>query len=147
MFLLHLNSGRWLEEVIQELGFKLQDSESFSKNRLVIKTDGRFLFLDQNEILWLEAEGNYVQIHTNQNSVTVRSGISALEKELAHNFTRISRSAIVNLNHVREIRPWMRGNYQVFMSNGIQITLTHGFRNKLNDLIGIPLGFRSGTLS
>ena len=139
--------GRWLEEVIQELGFKLQESESFSKNRLVIKTDGRFLFLDQNEIFWLEAEGNYVQIHTNQNAVTVRSGISSLEKELAPNFIRISRSAIVNLNHVREMRPWMRGNYQVIMTDGTKLTLTNGFRDKLNDLIGIPLGLRSGTLS
>ena len=136
-----------LEEAIQELGFKLQESESFSKNRLVIKTNGRFLFLDQNEIFWLEAEGNYVQIHTNQNPVTVRSGITALEKELAPNFVRISRSAIVNLNHVREILSWMRGNYQVIMTDGTKLTSTHGFRDKLNDLIGIPLGLRSGTLS
>jgi two-component system, LytTR family, response regulator len=139
--------GDDLEEVIQELGFKLQESESFSKNRLVIKTNGRFLFLDQNEILWLEAEGNYVQIHTNQNAVTVRSGISALEKELAPNFVRVSRSVIVNLNHVREMRPWMRGNYQVIMIDGTKLTLTNGFRDKLNDLISISLGLRSGTLS
>lgn len=136
-----------LEEAIQELGFKLQESESLLQKRLVIKTGGRFLFLDQNEIFWLEAEGNYVQIHTNQNAVTVRSGITALEKELAPNFVRISRSAIVNLNHVREMRPWMRGNYQVIMTDGTKLTLTNGFRDKLNDLIGIPLGLRSGTLS
>jgi len=129
------------------LGFKLQESESFLQKRLVIKTDGRFLFLDQDEILWLEAEGNYVQIHTNQNQVLVRSGISTLEKELASNFIRISRSTIVNINHVREMRPWMRGNYQVIMTDGTKLTLTNGFRDKLNHLIGIPLGIRSGTLS
>lgn len=125
------------------MGFKLQESELSVRNRLVIKCDGRFLFLDQNEILWLEAEGNYVQIHTNQNPVSVRSGISALEKELASHFVRISRSTIVNLNHVREMRPWMRGNYQVIMIDGTQLTLTNGFRYKLTDLIGIPLGIRS----
>jgi two-component system, LytTR family, response regulator len=129
------------------LGFKLQESESISKSRLVIKTNGRFLFLDQDEILWLEAEGNYVQIHTNENSHTVRTGISALEKELASNFIRISRSAIVNLNHVREIRPLLRGTFQVIMMDGSQLTLTHSYRDKLNDLIGIPLGLHSGTLS
>jgi two-component system, LytTR family, response regulator len=128
------------------LGFKLQESESFTRKRLVIKTNGRFLFLDQNEILWLEAEGNYVQIHTNQTPVLMRYGISTLEKELAPNFIRISRSTIVNLNHVREMRPWMRGNYQVVMTDGSQLTLTHGFRNRFNDLIGLPLGIRSGTL-
>lgn len=129
------------------MGFKLQESELINKNRLVIKTDGRFLFLDQNEILWVEAEGNYVQIHTNQNSLTVRSGISTLGKELASNFIRISRSAIVNLNHVREIRPSMRGNHKVIMTDGTQLTMTHGYRDKVNDLIGIPLGLSSGTLS
>ncbi|MCI0443088.1 LytTR family transcriptional regulator [bacterium] len=128
------------------MGFKLQESESFIRKRLVIKTDGRFLFLDQNEIVWLEAEGNYVQIHTNQNPVLMRRGISTLEKELAPNFIRISRSTIVNLNYVREMRPWMRGNNKVVMTDGSQLTLTHGFRNRLNDLIGIPLGIRSGTL-
>ena len=129
------------------MGFKLQESESINKNRLVIKTDGRFLFLDQNEILWLEAEGNYVQIHTNQNPLTVRSGISALEKELAPNFIRISRSAIVNLNHVREIQLWMRGNHKVILSDGSQLTLTHSYRDKVSDLIGNPLGLSSGKLS
>ncbi len=128
------------------MGFKLQESESFNQKRLVIKTDGRFLFLDQNEILWLEADGNYVQIHTNQNPVLMRCGISTLANELAPNFIRISRSTIVNLNHVREMRPWMRGNYQVVMTDGSQLTLTHGFRDRFNDLIGIPLGIRSGTL-
>jgi two-component system, LytTR family, response regulator len=129
------------------LGFKLQESESINKKRLVIKSDGRFLFLDQNEILWLEAEGNYVQIHTNQNPLTVRSGISALQKELASNFVRISRSAIVNLNHVREIRPLMRGNHKVILKDGSQLTLTHSYRDKVNDLIGISLRLSSGTLS
>lgn len=129
------------------MGFKLQESELFVQKKFVIKTDGRFLFLDQNEILWMEAEGNYVQIHTDKHSISVRSGITTLEKELASNFIRISRSAIVNLNHVREMRPWMRGNYQVIMTDGTQLTLTHGFRDKLNHLIGIPLGVRSGTLS
>jgi two-component system LytT family response regulator len=129
------------------LGLKLQESESFPRKRLVVKTDGRFLFLEQNEILWLEAEGNYVQIHTNRDPLSVRCGISALQKELSTDFIRISRSIIVNLNHVREMRPWMRGNYQVIMTDGAQLTLTHGFRDKLNDLIGIPLGVRSGTLS
>ena len=128
------------------MGFKLQESESFTRKRLVIKTNGRFLFLDQNEILWLEAEGNYVQIHTNQNPVLMRCGISTLEKELTPNFVRISRSTIVNLDHVREMRPWVRGNYQVVMTDGSQLTLTHGFRNRFNDLIGFPLGIRSGTL-
>lgn len=129
------------------MGFKLQESELINKNRLVIKTDGRFLFLDQDEILWVEAEGNYVQIHTNQNPLTVRSGISTLGKELAPNFIRISRSAIVNLNHVRQIRPSMRGNHKVMLTDGTQLTLTHSYRDKVNDLIGIPLGLSSGTLS
>ena len=129
------------------MGFKLQESESFVQKRLVIKSDGRFLFLDQNEIFWLEAEGNYVQIHTHEDRILVRSGITALEKELAANFIRISRSTIVNLNHVREMRPWMRGNYQVIMTDGTQLMLTHGYRDKLNGLIGIPLGIRSTTPS
>jgi len=112
----------------------------------VIKANGRILFLDQNEILWLEAEGNYVQIHTHQNQVMVRCGISILEKELASNFLRISRSIIVNLNYVREMQPWLRGNYRVVMSDGAQLTLTHGFRDKLDSLIGTPLGVRSGAM-
>jgi hypothetical protein len=41
----------------------------------------------------------------------------------------------------------MRGNYQVVMIDGTKLILTNGFRDKLNDLIGIPLGMRSGTLS
>jgi two-component system, LytTR family, response regulator len=125
------------------LGFSVQDSELGIRKRIIVKTDGRILFLNSESIRWFEAEGNYVRIYAEE-PLLIRSSISAVEKELdATVFLRISRSIIINMNYVREMKPWFRGNYRVWMIDGTELTLTNGYRDRLNEFIGIHVGRRS----
>jgi two-component system LytT family response regulator len=125
------------------LGFSVQDSELGYRKRVIVKTQGRILFLSSEDIRWFEAEGNYVRIHAAEPHL-IRHSISLIEKELDTSmFLRISRSIIVNMNYVREMKPWFRGNFRVWMNDGTEFTLTSSYRDRLNEFIGSPVGRRS----
>ena len=108
--------------------------------RLVIKTNGHVFFLKTDEIDWIEAEGNYVRLHTSKESYLLRDTISALEAQLdPKTFLRVHRSAIVNIDRVQEMQPWFHGEYRIILRGGAQLTLSRSYREKLHELLGRPL--------
>ena len=105
--------------------------------RLVVKTSGRVFFLDTDEINWIEAEGNYVNLHTSKKSYLLRETISNLETQLdPKKFIRIHRSAIVNIDFIKELQPWTHGEYHVILQNGTQLTLSRNYRENLQGALG-----------
>lgn len=106
-------------------------------DRLVIKTDGRVFFLRVDEIEWVEAEGNYVSLHAAQKAYLIREAIGSLEKQLdPRKFRRIHRSAIVNIDCIRELHPMFRGEYRVVMRDGTDLKLSHNYRENLEQQLG-----------
>jgi two-component system LytT family response regulator len=106
-------------------------------DRIVVRSVGRFVFLRADEIEWIEAEGNNVRVHVRNDSYVQRKTISAMERELDPGiFSRIHRSAIVNLDQIQELRPWATGEYIVLMRSGKELTLTRGYRARLHLLLG-----------
>ena len=105
--------------------------------RLVIKMNGHVFFIKAEEIDWLEAEGNYVRLHAGKESYLLRDTISALESQLdPKKFIRVHRSAIVNIDRITELQPWFHGDYVVILRDGRQLTLSRGYRQKLQELFG-----------
>jgi two-component system LytT family response regulator len=108
--------------------------------RLVVKTGGRVFFLNTDEVDWVEAEGNYVSIHTGKKSYLLRETISSLENQLdPKKFIRIHRSAIVNINRIKELQPWSHGEYHVLLQDGTQLTLSRSYREKVQAALGNSL--------
>ena len=105
--------------------------------RLVIKAGGRIYFLETNEIDWIEAEGNYVSVHSNKKTHLLRETISSLEAQLdPKKFVRIHRSSIVRIASIRELQPWFHGEYRINLENGTQLTLSRNYRDKLQEALG-----------
>jgi two-component system LytT family response regulator len=105
--------------------------------RLVIKSGGRIYFLDTNEIDWIEAEGNYVSVHSGKKSHLLRETISSLESQLdPRKFLRIHRSSIVRIDRIQELQPWFHGEYRVILQNGTQLTLSRNYRERLQEALG-----------
>ena len=105
--------------------------------RLVIKAGGRIYFLETNEIDWIEAEGNYVSVHSGKKSHMLRETISSLESQLdPKKFVRIHRSSIVRLDFIQELQPWFHGEYRVILQDGTQLTLSRNQRDKLQEALG-----------
>jgi len=105
-------------------------------DRLVFKEDGRVVFVRLEAIDWLEADGNYVRLHCGAESHYVRDTLSGLEGQLpSDKFMRISRSALVNLDRVKEFQPLFYGDYAVILHTGTKLTLSRNYRDRLEQLL------------
>jgi len=105
--------------------------------RLVIKAAGRIYFLETCEIDWIEAEGNYVSVHSGKKSHLLRETISSLESKLdPKKFVRIHRSSIVRLDRIQELQPWFHGEYRIILHDGTQLTLSRNHRENLQEALG-----------
>jgi two-component system, LytTR family, response regulator len=101
--------------------------------RLMVKSGDRFVFVKDDEIDWIEADGNYVRLHATGGEHLLRETIRGLEARLdPERFLRIHRSTIVNLDRVREIHPLFHGEYRVVLSDGTKLTLSRGYRDRLS---------------
>jgi two-component system LytT family response regulator len=126
---------RRLLELVQDLKPASQRLERF-----VVKSGGRVFFVRAEEIDWIEAAGNYVKLHVGAEAHLFRETMNTLEAQLDPDvFFRIHRSHIVNIERVKELQPWFNGEYVVFLRNGTRLTLSRGYREKLQDRIGRPL--------
>jgi two-component system LytT family response regulator len=126
---------RRLIELVQDLRSSPQRLERF-----VIKSGGRVFFVRTDEIDWIEAAGNYVKLHVGNEAHLLRETMNALEAQLDPDvFYRIHRSHIVNIERVKELQPWFNGEYVVFLRSGARLTLSRGYREKLQDRIGRSL--------
>jgi len=105
--------------------------------RLVVKTAGRVCFVPIEEIDWIEAAGNYVRLHAGKDDHLLRESMSGMESKLGSGrFVRIHRSAIVNLERIRELQPAFHGDYAVILRDGTELTLSRGYRERLEESLG-----------
>lgn len=104
--------------------------------RVVVKSRGRVIFLKSSDIDWLEGSGNYVTLHLHQDTYLLRESLTALERKLDPvQFIRLHRSAIVNVDRIKELAPWSGGEQAVFLQDGTQLTIGRVFRDRLTALL------------
>ena len=105
--------------------------------RLVVKSGGRVFFLRTDELDWIEAAGNYVRLHLGDESHLFRETMNRMEARLdTRRFARIHRSRIVNTERIKELQPWFNGEYVVILRNGTRLTLSRGYRDRLQEQLG-----------
>jgi two-component system LytT family response regulator len=127
------------QEVNQRLLALLADVRETRKplDRLVIKSGGRVCFVRTEEIDWIEAAGNYLRLHVGPEVHLLRETMSRLESRLdPRQFPRIHRSTMVNLERIQELQPSFHGDFIVVLRDGTELTLSRGYREKLQELLG-----------
>lgn len=108
--------------------------------RLVVKAGDRIFFQKVEEIDWFEAADYYVKLHVGEQSHMIRESLKKLETQLdPQRFARIHRSAIVNLDRVKELQPWFHGAYLVLLEDGTELRLSRARRKSLEATLGRPL--------
>ena len=109
-----------------------EDAARRPTDRLLVADDGRRFFVRTVDVEWIEAARNYVQVHASGRVHTVRTTLGALEARLdAGQFRRISRSALVNIDRVREVQPWFHGDAVVILEGGARLSLSRRYRANL----------------
>jgi two-component system LytT family response regulator len=105
--------------------------------RLVVKRNGRVLLLRIEQIDWIEAAGNYSRVHAGGEHHLLRESMAALEKRLdRRQFVRVHRSVLVNLDRIRELHPESHGDYTVILHDDTRLSLSRGYRARLEALLG-----------
>ena len=106
-------------------------------DRLLVKSGGKVTLLPVGEIDCIDAEGDYVRIHVGKTWHLLRETMKNLEGQLdPTRFVRIHRSTIVNLEKVKELQPFFRGEYVVVLHNGATLKLSRGYRENLEARLG-----------
>lgn len=111
-----------------EVGGKLTGSSDLP-DKFFVKAGSRYLIVKIAEIVWIESAANYVVLHTPTGNHVLRRTISSLSAELeAWRFFRINRSAIINLENIREVQLVSNNDYIVHLTDGARLPLTRGLR-------------------
>ena len=114
---------------------ELRDERKYPE-RLIVKSSGRVFFVRAEDIDWVEASGNYVKIHTKSEAHLLRESMKNMEAKLDPKiFVRIHRSAIVNIDRIKELEPWFHGEYVVIMRDGTRLTASRVFSDRLSAAI------------
>jgi two-component system LytT family response regulator len=119
------------QESLRRLLDSLRDEHRYLQ-RIVVPAAGRMLILKAVDVDWLEAAGNYVTLHVGRSTHLLRESLNALEKKLdPQQFVRLHRSAIVNVDRIKELAPWSGGEQSVVLHDGTQLTVGRVFRARL----------------
>jgi two-component system, LytTR family, response regulator len=134
--------SRQQEDGRSQIGALLEriNSKQAYLDRLIIKAEGRITFLNTREIDWIEADDKYVHLHTGKGARMVRQTLTAMEAQLdPAKFVRIHRSAMVNVERIKELQPLFNGEYSLLLDDKTKLTLSRKYKDKLFKLLGKPL--------
>ena len=105
--------------------------------RIPVRREGRVQVLDLADVDWIGAADNYVTLHAGSREFLVRDTMGRLERELdPDRFVRVHRSAIVQVDRIRELVPDFHGDFTLVLKNGVELTLSRTFRPKVEALLG-----------
>jgi two-component system LytT family response regulator len=131
-----LVKGKSLEdfrESISRIVEKIRRDRSFPE-WVLLKSDGKNVFVKVKDIDWIESSRNNVRIHVGTTLYLLHETTSAIASRLdPKKFLRIHRSAIVNIERIKELHPWFNGDYAVILRDGTQLTLSSSYRDRLKE--------------
>ena len=106
-----------------------------SLKKILVKSKGRLIIVHTDDIDWIEAWGDYVRLHCKDKVHTIRQRVSELETRLdPEKFLRVGRSAIVNVDRIKELEPLNHGDYTICLYDQTQLNLSRNYRNRLIEL-------------
>jgi two-component system LytT family response regulator len=104
--------------------------------RFAIKNGETVFFVRAADVDAIEAQGNYVRLNLGGSSHLLRDTLNNIESQINPRlFVRIHRRTIVNIDRIKEVQTWARGEYRVVLSSGAHYTLSRGYRQHFEKFI------------
>jgi two-component system LytT family response regulator len=108
-----------------------------SSERLLVPAGERLELIDSSSIDWLEADDNYVHVHTASRKYLLRRTLQDLLLQLGEQrFARIHKSAAVNVAAIVSFTPLFKGDYEVSLRNGVVVRMSRRYKDALFAHIG-----------
>jgi len=119
----------------------IEERPAAPKNKLVVKSQGRLILVDAEEVIFATIEDGVISLCTRDlegisNFRTVEELQGSLDPKV---FWRVHRSYLVNVNHIKEVVPWFKSSYQLKMQDRKQteIPVSRGQTRRLRELLNL----------
>jgi hypothetical protein len=97
-----------------------------------VRDGARRHFVPLAEVAWIEAAGNYVELHRGQTPILHRAPLSEMERQLqGAGFLRIHRSRLVRRDAIVQVESKPSGDYLVRLTDGRELSGSRRYRRPL----------------
>ncbi|MFQ3237480.1 MAG: two-component system LytT family response regulator [Paraglaciecola sp.] len=133
--LLHRKTGSSIANLIHSLEVSTQSQLSELQQVISLKCGSEWVRVRLDNILWIEAAGDYMCVHTHDGNHIIRKTLKQLECELDNkHFLRVSRSAILNINKLTRVTPNLNGEHLAHLCSGEQVKVGRKYRFHLYEI-------------
>lgn len=106
-------------------------------DRIKVRSGSRVRLIDPGTVQWVEAEGDYVRLHTGETEHLLRTTMRDMARRLGDGYVRVHRSTIVREDCIREIRPRGRGRYALVLRDGSRRPVSPNGYERLKETLGL----------
>jgi two-component system LytT family response regulator len=125
-----VNSNRQIIGLLETISSR----QSYQK-RLAVRSAGKTVFVDVEDVGWMQGAENYVELHVGPVTHLLHVTMNTLEKALdPESFLRIQRSIIVNVNHIKALQSGAHGEYVITLRDGERLQSGRTYVGRLRDL-------------
>ncbi|WP_438480879.1 LytR/AlgR family response regulator transcription factor [Oleiharenicola lentus] len=128
-----------VEALLQQMpaGAIPPDAKAIDSNRLTVKSGGDIHVLKAEHIKWVEAQGDYLRIHSTTGRTLVRETMGQfLARASTGKFVRVHKSAIVNAAFISRMKPMHAGDCRLELSDGTVLRVSRTYREELRAVLG-----------
>jgi two-component system LytT family response regulator len=125
-------TGNDYSSILADLDKNFTMNASHYADVLPIKDAGKIFRVEVNDILWIEAAGDYMCVHTDKDTFILRKTMKQLEDFLnPRHFIRSHRSTIVNKSYIEKFCSQLNGEYYLVMKNGKELKVSRSYKDKV----------------
>ena len=128
--LARLRSRRGDASAAGETAIRTACAQTGASERLLVPKGDELQLIDASSIHWLEADDNYVHVHTAQARYMIRRTLADLLTQLGERFTRIHKSVAVNIAEVKSLSPLFKGDHEVHMRSGTVLRMSRRYKDE-----------------
>lgn len=129
-------TGDDCEDILRKLASGEKITTLHYPDVLAIKDGSEVTRVAVSDILWVDAAGDYMCVHTSDQTHIMRRTMKELDQQLdPRKFVRVHRSAIVNINYVQKLVSHISGEYHLILSNGSELKVSRSHRDKVKEMI------------
>ncbi|MEM1055865.1 MAG: LytTR family DNA-binding domain-containing protein [Bacteroidota bacterium] len=111
-------------------------SEALTTDRVLVRAGDRLVAVRMEDVIWVEAQGNYATLHTTGRSFLAGVGIGEIERRLPPGrFVRVHRSALVALDALRQLESDGSGGFEASLDGGHRVRVSRTYADEIRRLI------------
>ncbi|MFT5839796.1 MAG: two-component system LytT family response regulator, partial [Flavobacteriales bacterium] len=133
--LLNRKTGNSIDGFIRNLEVTSGGSMRDLQRTVSMKSGSEWIRVRLDDILWIEAAGDYMCVHTLEGTHIIRKTLKQFEQELDPNlFPRVNRSAMINMSKLKRLTPNSNGEYLAQLTSDDSVKVSRKYKFKLEEL-------------